>query len=226
MGDDVLTWLLSPVEQTVGRASPQWPVFSLRFCPENRICQKHSYAYKIWPCASYLDKVSCGISFYGKQPHNCLMWTYLMSSCVSWCCSAIVGPPGLAQHALFLFPVHLLLLCVDRTTWCCCWLPDFGLSCKTMGQRTVWSGSTPELPGCALPLALQRQRLSSPPCTHGRTATLGRRSPSHTFKLLINVSLCLWPSSGPRGSQWGLCLCTDTHTHKSVSSHAARHLHT
>lgn len=138
-------------------------------------------------------------------------------SCVTWCCSDILSPPELAQHAVFLFPVHLLLLCVDRTTWCCCcWLPDFGLSCITMGQRTAWTSSPPELPGTALPLALQRQWLSSPSCTHGCTATLGRCSPAHTFKLLINVSLCLWPSSGPRGSQWGLRLCTHTKTYTHI----------
>lgn len=131
-----------------------------------------------------------------------------LSYVLSWCCSDVLSPPGLAQQALFLFSVHLLLLCVDRTTWCCCRLPDFGLSCITMGQRTVWTGSTPELPGTALPLALQRQWLSSPSCTHGCTATPGRRSPSHTFKLLINVSLCLWPSSGPQGSRRGLRLCS------------------
>lgn len=137
-----------------------------------------------------------------------------MSPIVSWCYSDNRSPPGLDQHVPSLFLVHLLLLlCAHRTTWCCCWLPDFGLSSITMGQKTVWTSSAPGLPGNTLPLALERLWLSSPSCTHECMAAVGGCSPLHTFKLLINVSLCLWPSSSPRGSQWGLRLSTHRHTH-------------
>lgn len=141
--------------------------------------------------------------------------------CVS--AGVVLSRPGLVQHALFLFSVHLpvlLLLCVDRTTWCSCWLPDFVLSCLTMGQRTVWTSITPELPGTAVPLALQRQWLPSPSCTHRCMAALGWCSPSHTFKLLINVSLRLWPFSVPQECQRGLRLCTHTNTHTHWKAHS------
>lgn len=126
-----------------------------------------------------------------------------MSSFVSWCCSDNLSPPGLAQYALLLFLVHLLLLCVDRTTWCCCTLPDFGLSCLTMGQRTGWK-SYSTVRSCQGLLCLLPFRDSGSLLHHVHTDAWSLwedASPSHTFKPVINVSLCLWPSSGPQGSR-------------------------
>lgn len=67
-------------------------------------------------------------------------------------------------------------------------------------KRILWMSGAPRLPGSALPPALRRQQLGSAG-TRGCTAALGAASPAHTFKLLIKVSLCLWPSSGPLESQ-------------------------
>ena len=164
---------------------------------------RHTYTY----ICSYIPKQrltwprTC--SYVTNMWHLVLQWAATHPSCVSWCCSDPLAPPGPAPRARFPFPVHLLL-CVDRTTWCCCWLPDFGLSCITMGQRAVWTDFPLGLPGSALPLALQRQRLSSPVVhtwMHGHSGMMRPHSHTHTFKLLINVSLCLWPPSGPQGSQ-------------------------
>ena len=67
-------------------------------------------------------------------------------------------------------------------------------------KRILWISGAPRLPGSVLPPALCRQQLHSAR-TRGCTAALGGGSPAHTFKLLIKVSLCLWPSSGPLESQ-------------------------
>ncbi len=64
----------------------------------------------------------------------------LVSAGVAQTSSVLQGWPSILYSC---FPVHLLLLFVDRTTWCFCCLPDFGLSCITMGQKTVWTSSSP-----------------------------------------------------------------------------------
>lgn len=146
--------------------------------------------------------VSAGVA----QPSSVLQdWPSMLSSCSQsiFFFSVLTGPPGAAAG---------------------CQILDY--PAKQWAKGLFGAAPLPSCQGalCLLPF---RDSGSPPHRAHMDARPLcDDAPPSHTFKLLINVSLCLWPSSGPRGSQWGLCLCTDTHTHKSVSSHAARHLHT
>lgn len=90
-----------------------------------------------------------------------------LSSFVSWCCSDNLTPPGLAWFALFLF--HLPLLCLDRTTWCCCRLPEFGIFCDTTGQKDSLDQRRPS--------AARERSASCPPPT---AALLGTHSWMHS----------------------------------------------
>lgn len=145
-----------------------------------------------------------------------------MFSVVSCCCSDNLKSPGagLARSIPAFSPYsssvcwqdHLVLLLSAR----------FGLSCITMGQRTVWTSTSPWLPGTALPLALQRQQLSSPSCTLGCMATLGKCPPlTHiqtvNWRVLVFMAI-QWPT---RESVWSTSVCTQT----LVSSYKAFCLH-
>lgn len=103
----------------------------LFYAAEPFCSHSHTHAEKVHLFLGTVRQLKCSTKQSPTQTNKNLAAHYtanhhpavFLFSCCCGCCSDIPNPPGLAQHALFQFPFHLLLLCADRTTWCCCWLP-------------------------------------------------------------------------------------------------------
>lgn len=154
------------------------------FCPSHSL----DTGFGIYLAELHPHKPKLPLSFFSQHTHThgcCAHPTSvlsILSSSVSWCCSDNLAPPGLARFAPFLFLLHRPLLCLDRTTWCCCRLPDFGISCVMMGQKDSLDERRPlaareRSASCPAPAAARLRRHtwmhsrsgSSFACTHIQT---------------------------------------------------------
>lgn len=127
-------------------------------------------------------------------------------------CSDIHGPLRPAQHAPFLFPVHLL----SSACWqdhlvplllARFWIIQHNNGLKDRLDRFHSRAASDCVASCPSEIVAVLPIVHT--WMHGHSGTMLPL----TFKLLINASLSLWPSSGPQGSEWGLCQCTHTNTH-------------